>query len=241
MTKPINQSNVLVVGGGSGIGLGIAKAFDLEGATVAIAGRTESKLVDAIAGTSMLARVCDASDREQVAGLLDWFGQEVGQIDILAFCAGVNVPKRSFSDMVPEDFDEIIRINLTGAFNCIYPVLEQMRERKDGLIFNVTSIAGIQTMPVVGVQYSISKTAQTCLGNFANFEGLPEGVRLTNVFPGETNTPILENRPSPPPMDQRENMVYPEDIAAMVLAVAKLPKRAVVPELIVTTTYQPRT
>ena len=241
MTKPLNENNVLVVGGGSGIGLGIAQAFHREGSKVAIAGRTQSKLDAAIHDSDMLAQVCDASDRQQVADLLNWFGAAVGQIDILAYCAGVNVPKRSFSDMVPEDFDKIISINLTGAFNCIAPVLEQMRARKDGLIFNVTSIAGIQTMPVAGVQYSVSKTAQTCLGNFANFEGLPEGVRLTNVFPGETNTPILEKRPNPPPMDQRENMVYPEDIAEMVLAVARLPKRAVVPELIVTTHYQPRT
>ena len=234
------NKNVLVVGGGSGIGLAIAETFANENANVTICGRTESKLKKAIEGTSMMAKVCDAADRAQVNQLLSWFESEVGSLDILAFCAGINVPDRNFSNLNPEDFDQILQVNLTGAFNFIHPVLKTMRRQGDGLIFNVSSIAGIQTTPVAGVQYSIAKTAQTCLGNFANLEGLMDGVRLTNVFPGETNTPILDQRPAPPPQEKREQMVYPQDIADLILAVAKLPKRAVVPELIITNPYQPR-
>ena len=105
----------------------------------------------------------------------------------------------------------------------------------------MTSLAGLQSIQLAGVQYSVAKTAQSCLSNFANFEALPDGVRVTNVVPGETNTPILDERPVPPSQEKREKMVHPEDVAEMVLAVARLPKRAVVPELIVTPAHMPRT
>ena len=106
MTKPLNETNVLVVGGGTGIGLGIAQAFDREGARVAISGRRQEKLDEGIKGSKMIAKSCDASERDQVAELLEWFGKEVGVLDIFVFSAGINVPKRTFADMDPEDFEE---------------------------------------------------------------------------------------------------------------------------------------
>ena len=63
-----------------------------------------------------------------------------------------------------------------------------------------------------------------------------DGVDLT-IYPGETNTPILDERPSPPPQEKRAEMLQPEDIAACVIMVAGLPARAVVPELVVTPPY----
>ena len=61
----------------------------------------------------------------------------------------------------------------------------------------------------------------------------------TNIYPGETNTPIVDQRPSPPPPEKRAQMLQPEDIAACVVAVAKLPPRAVVPELVITPPHMP--
>ena len=63
------------------------------------------------------------------------------------------------------------------------------------------------------------------------------GIKVTNIYPGETNTPIIDKRPTPPPAEKRAQMLQPEDIAACVIAVAKLPPRAVVPELVVTPPY----
>lgn len=233
MSTSIENKNVLVVGGGTGIGLGIAQALALEKANVVIAGRRQAVLESAIEGTEMVARVCDASDREQANSLLSWFEDTIGRIDILAYCAGINVTQRAFEDMDPEDFDRIIQINLTGAFNFLFPVLKKMRAQKDGLIFNVTSIAALRPTPIAGVQYGASKVAQNWLGEFANLEGLSDGVRLTNILPGETNTPILDQRPKPPSDSERQNMVQPEDIGKLVLAIAQLPKQVVVPELVI--------
>ena len=232
--------NVLVVGGGTGIGLGIARAFEEAGYKVAVAGRRKEVLEGAVAGTGMRMHCCDVVDREQIETLLKWFEEEVGQVDILVFSAGVNIPRRRWDDFEPESWDRVVQINLTGAYNVIQAVLPAMRERGDGLIFNVTSLAGSQSVHLAGVPYSAAKSGQNSLGLLANLEALPDGVRVTNVIPGETNTPILDDRPLPPPEEERIRMVYPEDIAQMVLAVARLPRRAVVPELIVTPAHMPR-
>ena len=64
-------------------------------------------------------------------------------------------------------------------------------------------------------------------------------MRVTNIYPGETDTPILEQRPVPPPPERRVQMLRSEDVAAMALAVARLPARAVVPEIVITPRYMP--
>ena len=240
MSTTPEYQNVLVVGGGTGIGLGIARAFDEAGYEVAVAGRRTEVLEGAVSGTEMRMHRCDVVDREQIATLLAWFEEEVGKVDILVFSAGVNIPGRSWENFDPESWDRVVQINLTGAYNVIQAVLPGMRKRGDGLIFNVTSLAGSQSVQLAGVPYSAAKSGQNSLGLLANLEALPDGVRVTNVIPGETNTPILDDRPVPPPEEKRARMVYPEDIAQMVLAVARLPRRAVVPELIVTPAHMPR-
>jgi NADP-dependent 3-hydroxy acid dehydrogenase YdfG len=168
-----------------------------------------------------------------------WTTEHAGPIDILVYSAGVNVPKRTFSDIDPADFDRVMAINSTGAFNCIHAVLPAMRARKRGTIFNVVSLGGIQMLQLAGLPYSASKYAQAAIGSFANLEALPDGVRVTNLIPGETETPILAKRPVPPSAEQRARMLQPEDVAAMAVAVAKLPPRATVPEIVITPRHMP--
>ena len=71
--------------------------------------------------------------------------------------------------------------------------------------------------------------------------GLPlaaTGVRITSIYPGEVNTPILDERPVPVPDEKKARMVHPEDIASLIVAIAQLPKHVVVPELVIKPTYQ---
>ena len=105
------------------------------------------------------------------------------------------------------------------------------------MIVNICSVAGVRVMPMAGVPYCVSKFATGALGTFANLEEAANGIKVTNLYPGETNTPILDDRPSPPPPEKRARMLQPEDIAACVILVARLPARAVVPELVVTPPY----
>ena len=237
----LKGKTVLVTGGGSGMGLAIAEALAREGCKVAISGRTADTLEQAATavGASELLRstVCDVANRKEVKQMFDWFEQELGAIDILVNCAGTNVAKRMMADLDPAEFDQVMATNLTGTFNCIHAVLSGMRERRSGLIINVVSIAGKRSMKLAGMPYCVSKFAQGALGTFVNQEAADEGVRVTNIYPGETNTPIVDRRPEPPPAERRAQMLQPEDIAHCVLMVAKLPPRAIVPELVVTTPY----
>lgn len=229
---------VLVVGGGGGIGLGIAKAFAAESAKVAIAGTTEENLVRAVetaeTPSPLLWRKCDATDRGQVAELFAWLDRELGPIDILVNSAGINIANRMMANIDPADFDRVMDVNTTGTFNCIYAAIPVMRKKGAGLIVNIASVAGKRAMLLAGLPYCVSKFATSALGTFLNIEEAANGIKVTNIYPGETSTPILDKRPVPPPPEKREKMLQPEDIAACVVTIAKLPPRAVVPELIIT-------
>ena len=234
----LNGKIVLVAGGAGGIGLGIAKALAAEGCRVALADANEEALVKAAKAkggdSAFVWRACDITEREQVSQLFQWLGDELGPIDILVNSAGINVANRMMSNIDPADFDRVMEINTTGTFNCIYAALPVMRQRGSGLIVNIVSLAGKCSMLLAGLPYCVSKFATSALGTFVNLEECGNGIKVTNIYPGETNTPIIDKRPSPPPPEKRAKMLQPEDIAACVVAVAKLPPRAVVSELIIT-------
>lgn len=229
---------VLVVGGGGGIGLGIAKALAAQGCKVALADNDEEALLAAAKAADAAApfhwRTCDVTNREQVAQLFQWLGEELGSIDILVNCAGINIGNRMMANIDPADFDRVMAVNTTGTFNCIHTALPVMREKRSGLIVNIVSLAGKRVMPLAGMPYCVSKFAAGALGTFVNLEECTNGIKVTNIYPGETNTPIVDKRPTPPLPEKRAKMLQPEDIAACVVAVAKLPPRAVVPELVIT-------
>jgi NAD(P)-dependent dehydrogenase (short-subunit alcohol dehydrogenase family) len=234
----LNGKVVLVAGGAGGIGLGIAKALAAEGCKVALADSNKEALADAVKAVEgefkCVGRTCDITDREQVSKLIEWLGIELGPIDILVNSAGVNVGNRMMANINPDDFDKVMEINTTGTFNCIYAALGVMRRKGSGLIVNIVSLAGKRVMLLAGLPYCVSKFATGALGTFINLEDSTNGIKVTNIYPGETNTPIIDKRPSPPPAEKRAMMLQPEDIAACVVTIAKLPPRAVVPELIIT-------
>jgi NAD(P)-dependent dehydrogenase (short-subunit alcohol dehydrogenase family) len=240
---PLADRTVLVVGGSSGIGLAIGCAFAREGCRVALAARSENGLAAARAlpevGGAFRTKTCDVGDRPQVEELFAWADLELGSLDILAFCAGTNTPRRAFADLDPREFDRILAVNATGAFNCLHAALPRMRARGAGLVFNVVSIAGLRAQALSGAPYCASKFAQGALGSFASLEAHSEGVRVTNIYPGDTDTPLLDQRPAPPPREARERMLRPDDVAEMVVAIAKLPPRAAVPQLVITPSANP--
>ena len=239
----LTNKTVLVTGGGSGIGLGIALALAREGCRVVIVGRNEEKLREAAAGQAgqhpILWRVCDVSDRGQVQRLFDWLDQQgLAPLDILINSAGINVARRRMAELDPADWDRMLAINVTGAFNCLHFALPGMRARREGLVVNISSIAGKRALTLAGPAYCASKFALTALGTAVGLEERPSGIRITNIYPGEVETPILKQRPVPVPAEKRARMVHPEDIAACVVTIAKLPPHVLVPELVITPLYQ---
>ncbi len=238
----IRGKRVVVTGGGSGIGLGIALALAEEGCRVAIAGRNEQKLVEASATfqgePAILVRACDVSDRDDTQALFAWIGENLGGVDILVNSAGVNTASRRFEVLDPADWDRLMKINATGAFNTMHCVIPSMRQQGGGLIVNVSSIAGKRCSELAGPAYCASKFAMTALGTAVGLEERDNNIHITNVYPGEVNTPILAERPVPPPPEKLAKMLMPEDVASMVVALAKLHPRALVNELVITPLYQ---
>lgn len=238
----LSGKTVLITGGGTGIGAGCALALAREGCKVVISGRREAPLnevADQFDGESaILTCTADVADRESVRQLFDWANQELGQVDILINSAGINVPQRSMAELVPEDWDKLMQVNATGAYNCIQAVLPQMKARKDGLIINISSVAGLRASLLGGVAYSASKFAMSALGLTVAREVKDEGIRITNIYPGEVETPILDNRPVQVSDEHRARILQPADLAAAVVMVSQLPPRANVSELVIKPTTQ---
>ena len=96
-------------------GPGIALALGAEGCRVAIAGRREDKLKEVAAlhkgSTPVLTHPCDVADRKSVEKLFEWADKQLGQLDIMVNSAGINVRKRTFADMLPEEFDQVLGVN----------------------------------------------------------------------------------------------------------------------------------
>lgn len=242
MTKALTGKVAVVTGGGTGIGAAVAIALAEEGAKVVISGRREDKLKDAAAKfagePAIKYKAADVGDRESANALFSWVKENLGPVDILVSSAGINVPKRSMADCSPEDWDKVLKVNATGAYNAMYAVLPDMREKGDGVIVNISSVAGIRASVLGGVAYSASKFAMAALGLTVAEEERKNGIRITNIYPGEVETPILDARPVPVSAEHRAKILQPEDVAQAVLMVVKLPPRASVPELTIKPTSQ---
>lgn len=233
MLNRLDGKSVVVVGGGSGMGASLARALAGQGARVAIGGRRTAALEETAAGTDIQIRSVDVADRSNTLDFFRWATEQLGPIDILVNAAGTNIKKRSMAEMPPEDWDRLMSINATGAYNCMLAVLPDMRARNGGTIMNISSVAGKRAIALGGVGYSASKFAMTALGTCVANEVAPDGVRVINVYPGEVNTPILDNRPSPISEEHRQKILQPDQVTELLLSVLNLPEIVHVPELVI--------
>ena len=230
-----------ITGGGSGIGLAGGIELARAGAHVVISGRSaetlkqaEQKLKNVGSGEAM---TLDVSDQKGVARASQAILERHGRVDILVNSAGINLPKRHFRNVSVEGWDQIVAVNLSGMFYCCHAVLPAMRERKDGLVINISSWFGRYANPLAGPGYSATKHAVNALTEQLNIEECANGIRATAILPGEVATPILEKRPVPPPPEERARMLQAEDLGRAILFVATLPPRACVNELVISPTW----
>jgi NADP-dependent 3-hydroxy acid dehydrogenase YdfG len=226
----------IITGAGSGIGQAIALAFAANGIDLVLAGRRLGPLeqvteaVKGLGGTA-ISITTDVTDRASAHQLADRALSEFGGTDILVNNAGINTVKRNLRDITDEDWDRVIGINLTGAFNVFRAVMHQMEDKGSGLVINISSMAGKRAGTIGGTAYSASKFGVASLNQSINAEFRDSGVRATCIFPGEVDTPILDLRPNPVSQEKREAALHPDDIAAAALMVANLPERAIVEEI----------
>lgn len=157
----LDNKTVLITGGGSGIGLAVARAFLSEGARIAITGRDEEKLRRAAAalpgGDRLVTIAADVADPVAVQSLVHQVVQRFGDVEILVNNAGVNIKERAVRELTPASWQQLLRTNLDGAFHCIHAVLPAMLRRQSGLIINIGSVSGKWPGPLSGAAYGASK------------------------------------------------------------------------------------
>jgi NADP-dependent 3-hydroxy acid dehydrogenase YdfG len=141
-------------------------------------------------------------------------------------------------ELTPEEWDRLIQINLTGSYNVARLALARMRLRKKGLIILINSVAGRRSVPLGGIGYNASKFGMSGLGMGIAEEEKANGIRVTNLYPGEVNTPILNNRKTPPNQEHRESILQSEDIASIINQLCMLPERVHIPEMVIKPTQQ---
>ena len=225
----------LITGASSGIGLATATAFARAGAHVALLARRADALQDVAAqiqadGGRAAVFPADLADGAAARATVERAVAQLGRLDVVIYAAGTNLPARALTVLSPAAWDDLVAANLTGAFHVTQAALPAMRAQGDGLLVYVSSGA-VQKPDVSGVAYQATKHGLVGLAHGTREEEWRNGIRTTVLFPGLTQTPLLEKRPAPTPPEVVAKALQPEDTAAACLFVATLPPRARVPEL----------
>ena len=156
--------------------------------------------------------------------------EQFEKIDILVYATGTNTPDRAMTRLSTKTWDEVIGVNLNGAYYATRAVLPAMRERKSGHLIYIASISGL-VPDISGAAYQASKRGMLGLAHAIRVEEKENGIRTCVVCPGLVDTEILEKRPVKPPPEMLAKALQADDVAEAVLFVAKLPPRAAVPEM----------
>ena len=180
----LQDRKALITGGGTGIGLAIARFFVEAGAHVIITGRRESILREACVqiGENASFRSCDLAQTETVPRLIADIEDSGVSLDILVNNAGINM-KSSALEVTDEDFARIMQTNLNGLFTLSREVACRMVVRQRGAILNITSMAALYGIPKVAA-YTSSKTALIGLTRALAVELAPSGIRVNAIAPG---------------------------------------------------------
>ncbi|HYA62059.1 MAG TPA: glucose 1-dehydrogenase [Candidatus Sulfotelmatobacter sp.] len=184
------QSKVAVVtGGNSGIGLATAQRFLEEGAKVAISGRNQKTLDEAVQklGKDVLAIKADTAQPAEVGKLLDTVQKKFGKIDVLFINAGV-AKFAPFTETPEALFDEQFDINVKGAYFTIQKAVPHLNDGAS-IILN-TSVAGSTGTPATSA-YSATKAALRSLARTVAAELVDKNIRVNAVAPGPIVTPIF--------------------------------------------------
>jgi len=193
MANLLDGHIALIIGGGSGIGRGIAKAYAEHGATVIAADinlEGAQETVAQIGGNSARAEELDVTDRAACDALAKKVQAEVGALSILVNNAGIVRRATLDKDSGLADWDDTIGINVNGVFNSTYAFLEQLKSTK-GRIISIGSIQSfVHTQNCVA--YTTSKHAVKGFTVALANELGPHGVRVNAIGPGLIRTPINE-------------------------------------------------
>ena len=221
----------VVTGAGRGIGRAVAVAFAREGARVVLAARSTRELASVQreiegAGGAALAVPTDVRQEPAIAALVSRVLADGGRIDCLVTAAGL-AAFGPVADLKTEDWDQLMAVNLRGAFLACRAVLPTMTAQKRGTIINIGSIVTSRTLPG-SAAYTATKYALLGFSRVLAEEMRAHGVRVGVLSAGATDTPLWDAVPAPP---DRALMLRAEHIAEAALLMATLPPGATLEEM----------
>ena len=191
------QGKVAVITGGSkGIGFGCARVFAGHGCSVVIGARgeeagraAEKELVDA--GHAALFVPCDVTREEDIGRLIEAAVERFGRLDCLVNNAGWHPPDSTIDDTSVDDFEGLLRLNLTSTFLGCKAAVPHLRKTRGTILVISSAVALIGQAASVG--YVTTKAGQIGLTRALAVDLAPEGIRVNAVLPGAVRTPLMED------------------------------------------------
>jgi 3-oxoacyl-[acyl-carrier protein] reductase len=218
--------NAVVTGGTRGIGLAISTALSTAGAALAICGRSQTTVDEAVrqltktSKSKVVGKVADVRISTEVTALFSMVDQELGGPDIVVNNAGIGVFK-STADLSVEEWQRTIETNLTGVFYCCREAIPRFKSRGGGYVINIGSLAGKNAF-AGGAAYNASKFGLKGFSEAMMLDHRYDKVRVTHIMPGSVDTEFS------PRSERAEWKIAPEDIAAIVLMLLRIPERTLV-------------
>lgn len=219
----------IVTGASSGMGLAAARAFAESGAAVTLADINAEELAKVTGamtadGLKVLSVICDVTDEDQVAAMVDTTVERFGRLDMAFNNAGIMVPPCDAAEEPMQIYDRVIDVNLRGVWSCTKHELRHMRAQGSGAIVNCSSLGGLVGNPGRHT-YHASKHGVIGLTQSAAIQYAPLGIRLNSVCPGTIDTPMVARMIASRELDETavtaaapiERLGRPEEIAAAVL------------------------
>jgi len=192
MMFDLTGRKALVTGASGGIGGAVAQALHRQGATVAVSG-TRRELLDELAknlGERTHVLPCNLADTAQVEALVPSAETAMGQVDILVANAGIT-RDNLFVQLRDEDWDEVIKVNLTATFRLARAATKLMMRKRFGRIIAITSIVGITGNPGQG-NYTASKAGLIGMIKTLGAEYARRNITANCIAPGFIATPMTD-------------------------------------------------
>jgi NAD(P)-dependent dehydrogenase (short-subunit alcohol dehydrogenase family) len=235
-TSGLEGKVVLVAGASTGMGRSTAMAAGAGGASVVLAARNGAALAGArdeivSAGGEGTAVEMDATDRAAVDRAVALTVERYGRMDVLVDCVGANMPRRTLLELTAESWAWMLEVNLTTAFHLTQAAVPVLRGQGGGLLIYVSSMAA-KMADASGPSYQAVKSGVAALAHATMEEERAAGIRTSVIYPGLTDTPLVDQRPTPPPAEVLARALQPDDVAAACVFLIGLPARAHVPELL---------
>ncbi|SFD63120.1 3-oxoacyl-[acyl-carrier protein] reductase [Paenibacillus catalpae] len=218
----------LITGAGRGIGRATAIAFAQEGIHVGLVGRSLENLQKVAEelkpyGVKIAISTADVADIASITAAVESIRGELGGIDILVNNAGIS-KFGGFMELTPEEWTNIIDVNVKGVYYTTRAVLPEMMERNSGDIINIASTAGQRGAPLTSA-YTASKAAVIGLSESLMLEVRKKNIRVTTLTPSTVATDMaLELKLTD---GNPEKVMQPEDLADLIVAQLKLHSRVV--------------